>query len=266
MNHYDVPDTDVPSSTTTSPTINILHGQLCKELHTNFDMMRNELITIVGSSIRKEMIIQQAILHPTLPPVHSFHELHNVSNVYIHPNRCTQLTDNPQADFICVLQLMLAALHILVLAQQLIWLIPTSGLQVDTVLTVANLGLKVVGYKPGEAFDTEADVVWAPIEIIEQEDFQTWYHPIFRHLLPILFALFGIMTWDILCMPISCSSIVLRVKHHNTHAKAHALITEVNKVLTTLGEDDRIMIFCRKRDMATYMAPVFNTDAYLTPR
>ncbi|KAJ7734511.1 hypothetical protein DFH07DRAFT_967633 [Mycena maculata] len=330
VNHYDVANTDPPSGTTGN------------ELRANVDEIRNELVTAVASSIREEMILQQAILHPTLPPIHSFHELRDVSNVEVHPHRraqLRQLTGNPKADFVCVPQaiffeklatnktnlfailrcglgktwLTLAALPILAPGQQLIWLIPTSGLQADTVLTATNLGLKVARYKPGEAFDTEADVVWAPIEITAQEGFQTWakqrvnagrvwwivldeihkfltdvgYRPIFRNLitlarfgarflglsgttppplLPVLFGLSGITTWDVLRMPIGRSNLAMVAKRHKTHAEARAaLVADVHKALATLGDNDRIMIFCRKRDMATDMAAVFNTEAYLAP-
>ncbi|KAJ7445561.1 hypothetical protein B0H11DRAFT_2249451 [Mycena galericulata] len=331
VNHYDVPDTDPPASTIPSPTIDVLRGDLPKELgtmihavrnelitnRTTLHAFRNELITDVASTIRDEMIIQQAILHPTLPPVHSFHELRDVSNVYaIFFEKLATNKTNLLAILRCGLGktwMTLAALRILAPTQQLIWLIPTSGLQADTVLTAKNLGLSIARYKPGAAFNTEADLVWAPIEIIAREDFQTWvkqrvnagrvwwvvldeihkfltdigYRPIFTHLislarfgarflglsgtappplLPILFALSGITTWDILRMPISRSNIALRAKRHTTHALARAaLIADVENVLPTLGDEDRIMIFCRKRDMATEMAAVFNTDAYLAP-
>lgn len=306
------------------------------------DAMSNELITTVVSSLRDEMILQQAILHPTLPPVHSYHELRDVSNVQVHPHRCTQLrqlTGDPEADFVCVPQaiffeklatnktnlfailrcglgktwLTLAALRTLAPGQQLIWLIPVSGLQADTVLTAENLGLKTARYKPAWAFDIDADIVWAPIEIIAREDFQIWvkqrvnagrvwwivldeihkfltdvgYRPIFAHLislsrfgarflglsgttppplLPTLFSLSGIQTWDILCMPIGRSNIAQRAKRHNTHLEARAaLLHEVHQALETLGDDDRIMIFCCKRIMATELAAVFNSDTYLAP-
>ncbi|KAJ7139363.1 hypothetical protein C8R44DRAFT_867510 [Mycena epipterygia] len=205
--HYNIPDNNVPLSTaaitTTSLTIDVLQGQFTKELHTTFDALRNELITIVGSSVHKEMIMQQAILHPTLPPVHSFHELCNVSNIHVHPHRHTQLrkiTQRDDLDFVCVPQaiffeklatnktnlfailccglgktwLTLAVLLILASGQQLVCLIPTSGLQADTILTASQLKLKVVWYQCSDAFDTEVDIVWAPIKILARDNFQTW--------------------------------------------------------------------------------------------
>ncbi|KAJ7859615.1 hypothetical protein B0H14DRAFT_2577046 [Mycena olivaceomarginata] len=287
VHHYlalDVPDTKAPSGTTTAPTIDVLCGQFSEELRTNFDAMRNQLIMLVGSSIREEMILQQAILQPTLPPIHSFHELRDVSNIdAIFFEKLATNKTNLFAILRCGLGktwLTLAALPVLARGQQLIWLIPTSGLQADMVLTATKIGLKAAHYTPGEAFNTEADVVWAPIEIIAREDFQMWvkqrvnagrvwwivldeihkfltdvgYHPIFRHLISYSVLPHG-------------TNITLRAKRHNTHAEARAaLITDINEVLPTLGNEDRIMIFCRKCDMATELAAVFNTDTYLAPR
>ncbi|KAJ7609671.1 hypothetical protein B0H17DRAFT_1153702 [Mycena rosella] len=87
--HFDIPDHDTPltitSIPTTSPTINVLWGGYSNAIH-------NELVTIVALTICEEMIVQLAILHPTLPPVHTFHELWDVSNVYVHPHQRTILS------------------------------------------------------------------------------------------------------------------------------------------------------------------------------
>ncbi|KAJ7082455.1 hypothetical protein B0H15DRAFT_952539 [Mycena belliarum] len=300
--HYGTPFPATPSSQPN--TVDILPALAPRDIRMLFDSLGNTLATHVAASIKEEMIVQQAILHPTLPPIHAFHELRDVSNVEVSPCRRFQLrevTKRDDSDFVCVPQaiffeklatntsnllailrcglgktwLTLAALPVLAPGKQLVWLIPTSGLQADTVLTARQANLTIDRWAPDGAFNTEADVVWAPIEIIAKDDFQLWVRQRVNAeriwngpapLLPLLFGLSGITTWDILRMPTPRSNIALRTQRYQTHAEARtALIAEVHTALDTLAGEDRIMIFCRKRDMATDIAEVFDTDAYLAP-
>ncbi|KAJ7606454.1 hypothetical protein DFH06DRAFT_1486822 [Mycena polygramma] len=71
VQHYDDTETDTLPGDAAATTINL-----------DFKAMSNNLITMVSSRIREEMILQQAIL-PTLPPVYAFHELRDVSNIRV---------------------------------------------------------------------------------------------------------------------------------------------------------------------------------------
>ncbi|KAJ7065881.1 hypothetical protein C8F01DRAFT_1249457 [Mycena amicta] len=165
------------------------------------------ILTSVGTAIHRETVVAQALLFPLPPPIFASYELRDVSNVKVHPGRLRHLQEliptppgKPLAQFTCAQQgifmeklatsttnvlailrcgsgktwLTLAASRLYANKRLIVWIIPLSGLQQDFVRCAQELGLTVAQWQPEHQFNEDVQVVWAPVEVNQRQDFHEW--------------------------------------------------------------------------------------------